>query len=41
MFDLPQVPESNHEGSTDSAPLKLEGFNKGDFQSLLEVMYPL
>jgi BTB/POZ domain len=40
-FSLPQSAGSDPEGSTDSAPIRLEAVDKGDFQTLLEVMYPL
>jgi hypothetical protein len=40
-FSLPQAAGSDPEGSTDNAPIRLEAVNKGDFQTLLEVMYPL
>jgi len=41
MFSLPQTTAGDPEGSTENAPLKLDGVDKGDFEKLLEVMYPL
>lgn len=41
MFSLPQIVGRDPEGSNESAPVKLEGVSKLDFQKLLEVMYPL
>ena len=38
IFTLPLAGET--EGTTDQNPLKLEGINSVDFQSLLKVLYP-
>lgn len=41
MFLLPPPKGSDSEGSTDRAPIQLDGVDKMDFQIFLEVLYPL
>ena len=41
MFALPPPVGQELEGSVDSAPLRLDGVNKVDFQALLEAIFPL
>ena len=41
MFALPFSTERDPEGSSPENPLHLEGITKEDFESLLDVMFPL
>jgi hypothetical protein len=46
MFSLPQGTDEygrpvNREGDTDENPIKLVGCTNSEFESLIEVMYPL